>query len=130
MTAIRYSRAFKLQAVREVESGKLCAHQVQLKYGILGTGTVPLWVRQFGSGKYGKLIRVERADETQVNARLRQQLRQAKEALADAHMELALERAYLAEACEQMEQSVEGFKKKHAGGPRTGRTKRTRSSRS
>ena len=130
MTAIRYSRAFKLQAVREVESGKLCAYQVQRKYGILGTGTVPLWVRQLGSGKYGKLIRVERADETQVNARLRQQLRQAKEALADAHMELALERAYLAEACEQMEQSVEGFKKKHAGRPRTGHTKRTRSSRS
>jgi hypothetical protein len=79
-----------------------------------------------GSGKYGKVIRVERADETQVNARLRQQLRQAKEALADAHMELALERAYLAEACEQMEQSVEGFKKKHAGRPRTGRSKPTR----
>jgi hypothetical protein len=41
-------------------------------------------------------------------------------------MELALERAYLAEACEQMEQSVEGFKKKHAGRPRTGRSKPTR----
>jgi len=59
-------------------------------------------------------------------ARLRQQLRRSKEALADAHMELALERAYLAEACEQMNQSVEAFKKKHAGGPRTGRGERNR----
>ena len=127
MKVIRYSRAFKLQVVREVESGELCAHQVQLKYGIRGTNTVPHWVRQFGSGKYGKVIRVERPDEIRENARLRQQLRQTKEALADAHLELALERAYLAEACEQLDQSVEGFKKKHDGLPRTGRGKRNRS---
>src|SRR5258708_25820936 len=53
------------------------------------------WVRQYGSGKYGKLIRVEKADEVNEAARLRSQLRQAKEALADAHMELALEKAFL-----------------------------------
>lgn len=34
MKVIRYSLAFKLQAVREVESGELCAQQVQRKYGI------------------------------------------------------------------------------------------------
>ncbi len=127
MKVIRYSRAFKLQLVREVEAGAICAHQAQLKYGVLGSGTVPRWVRQFGSGKYGRVLRVERADEIRETARLRQQLRQAKEALADAHMELALERAYLAVACEQMAQSVEGLKKKHGGLPRTGRGKRSRS---
>jgi len=84
------------------------------------------WVRQFGSGKYGKVIRVERPDEINETARLRSQLRQAKEALADAHMELALEKAFLAVACEQMDQTVEGFKKKQAGGPRTKRSKPTR----
>ena len=127
MKVIRYSRAFKLQVVREVESGENCAHQVQLKYGVRGSSTVPRWVRKYGSGQYGKVIRVERADEMEATARLRQQLRQAKEALADAHMELALERAYLAEACEQLHQSVEGFKKKRAGGPRTGCWKSIRS---
>jgi transposase-like protein len=106
MKVIRYSRAFKLQLVREVERGELCAYQAQLKYGIRGAGTVPRWVRQFGSGKHGKVIRVERPDEMRENARLRQQLRQTKEALADAHLELALERAYLAEACEQLDQSL------------------------
>ena len=126
MKVIRYSRAFKLQLVREVESGEKCAHQVALKYDV-GPHTVLRWVRQFGSGKYGKVIRVERADELRESLRLRQQLRQAKEALADAHMELALERAYLAEACEQLNQSVEGFKKKRVGGPRTGHAKRIRS---
>jgi transposase-like protein len=119
--AIRYSEAFKLQAVREVESGRDCAYGVQRKYGIKGTGTVMRWVRQLGSGKYGKIIRVERPDEIGEVARLRHQLRQAKEALADAHMELALEKAYLVEACQQLGQPVESFKKKRAGKRRTGR---------
>ena len=126
MKVIRYSNAFKLQAVREVEAGEMCAEAVQRKYFVKGHGTVIRWVRQLGSGKYGKVIRVEKADEVDEAARLRSQLRRAKEALADAHMELVLEQAFLAVACEQLDQSVEGFKKKHAGRPRTWRSKRTR----
>jgi transposase-like protein len=123
MKVIRYSHAFKMQAVREVESGESSAWAVQRKYNIKGASTVMRWVRQFGSRKYGKVIRVERADEINESARLRSQLRQAKEALADAHMELALEKAYLEVACEQMDQTVEGFKKKHAGGRRARRSR-------
>ena len=126
MRVIRYSHAFKMQAVREVENGQDCALAVQRKYNIKGNGTVLRWVRQFGSGRYGKVIRVERADEITETIRLRTQLRQAKEALADAHMELALGKAFLAVACEQMDQTVEGFKKKHVGRPRTRRSKPTR----
>ena len=126
MKVIRYSHAFKMQAVREVENGQNSTQAVRRKYDIKGDGTVMRWVRQFGSGKYGKVIRVERPNEISETARLRTQLRQAKEALADAHMELALEKAYLEVACEQMDQTLEGFKKKHAGGPRTGRSKPTR----
>jgi transposase-like protein len=127
MKVIRYSHAFKMQAVREVESGQKDTQAVRRKYDIKGAGTVMRWVRQFGSGKYGKVIRVERPDEIIETARLRIQLRQAKEALADAHMELVLEKAYLEVACEQMDETVEGFKKKHAGGPRTRRSRPTRS---
>jgi transposase-like protein len=126
MRVIRYSQAFKMQAVREVENGTANAQAVQRKYGIKGVSTVMRWVRQLGSGKYGKIIRVEKPDEINEGARLRSQLRQAKEALADAHMELALEKAYLAVACEQLDQTVEGFKKKHDGRPRTRRCKPTR----
>jgi transposase-like protein len=126
MKVIRYSSAFKMQAVREVEAGELCAQAVQRKYNIKGRGTVIRWVRQMGSGKYGKVIRVESADQVNEGTRLRSQLRAAKEALADAHMELALEKAFLVVACERMDQSVEGFKKKHAGRPRTRRSKPTR----
>ena len=126
MRVIRYSDAFKMQAVREVETGEICVEAVQRKYRIKGKGTVMRWVRQLGSGKYGKVIRVEKADEVNEACRLRKQLRQTKEALADTHMELALERAFLEVACEQMDQTVEGFKKKHAGGRRMRRSKPTR----
>jgi transposase-like protein len=124
MKVIRYSHGFKMQAVRDVETGSGCAWAVTRKYDIKGRGTVMRWVRQFGSGQYGKVIRVEKTDEVNEAARLRMQLRQAKEALADLHMELALEKAFLAEACEQMDLTVEGFKKKRAGGRRTGRSRR------
>jgi len=124
MNMIRYSKGFKMQLVREVESGQGSACAVQRKYSIKGTHTVMRWVRQYGSGKYGKVIRVEQAGEVNELARLRGQLRQAKEALADAHMELALEKAFLSVACEQMGQSAEAFKKKHAGGRRTSRSRR------
>jgi transposase-like protein len=125
MKVIRYSHGFKMQAVRDVESGQECAWAVTRKYDIKGRGTVMRWVRQFGSGRYGKLIRVGKGDEVNEAARLRLQLRQAKEALADAHMELALEKAFLAVACEHMNQTVEGFKKKQAGRRRTGRWRPT-----
>jgi transposase-like protein len=122
MKVIRYSHAFKMQLVREVEGGQRCAWQVSQKYDV-GNGTVLRWVRQFGRGQYGKVIRVEKPEEISQLARLRSELRRAKEALADTHMELALERAYLVEACEQLHQTVEGFKKKPGGGRCTGRSK-------
>ena len=81
-----------------------------------GTDTVLRWVRQYGSGRYGKIMRVEQPDEVNEATRLRSQLRQAKEALADAHMELALEKAFLTVACEQMGQTAEAFKKSMLGG--------------
>lgn len=127
MKVIRYSQAFKMQAVREVESGQNDTQAVRRKYDIKGDGTVMRWVRQFGSGKYGKVIRVERPDEINESARLRTQLRQAKEALADTYMELALEKAFLVVACERLDQTVESFKKKHGGRPHTKRSKATRS---
>jgi transposase-like protein len=125
MNIIRYSKGFKMQLVREVETGTGSAFAVQRKYNIKGTDTVLRWVRQYGSGRYGKIMRVEQADEVNEATRLRSQLRQAKEALAEAHMELALEKAFLTVACEQMGQTAEAFKKKHAGRRRPWRSGRT-----
>ena len=100
-----------MQLVREVEGGKMCSSAVARKYNLGGPTTVMRWVRQSGSGKYGKVIRVEKGDEVDEASRLRKELRRVKEALADAHVELALEKGYLEVACEELEQSVEAFKK-------------------
>src|SRR6266567_6164798 len=79
MEVIRYSKAFKMQCVRDVESGKSCASTVQRKYQIKGVATVMRWVRQLGSGRYGKIIRVEKAHEVNEAGQLRSELRRVKE---------------------------------------------------
>jgi hypothetical protein len=70
---------------------------------------------------------VEKAHEVNEAGQLRRELRRVKEALADTHMALALEQAFLAVACEELDQGLEEFKKKHAGGRRTRRWRPTRS---
>jgi transposase-like protein len=116
-----------MQCVREVEAGRCSATAVARKYKIKGARTVLRWVRQLGSGQCGKIIRVEQPHEVNELRELRTEVRRVKEALADTHMELALEHAFLAVACEELDQSLEGFKKKHAGGRRTRRSRPTRS---
>lgn len=44
-----YSYSFKLDVVREVESGYLGVKAAQRKYGIQGNGTVSTWLRKYGS---------------------------------------------------------------------------------
>ena len=123
---IRYSRGFKIQLVREAEEDGKCAFEVSRKYR-LSPGTVMRWLRELGSGKHGKVIRVEKAGEVDELSRLRRELRTVKEALADAHVALAVEKAYVELACEQMGQEAQDWRKKQDGRRRTGRSKPSRS---
>ena len=115
MKVIRYSKSFKIQLVKEVEQGRLNVAAICRKYNIKGGGTLMEWVRRYGNGTHGKVIRIEQADEVSETLRIRRDLRCVKEALADTHVELAREKAYLVVACEELNQSVEAFKKKRAG---------------
>ncbi|MEI7903707.1 MAG: transposase [bacterium] len=115
---VRYSEAFRLQVVQEVESGKYPnCHAAGLAYGIRGVATVHRWLVHYGrSHLLRKVVRVETTDERDELKRLKGELRKVKEALADAHLDLRLERAYLAISCRSSgEPDVAGFKKKHAG---------------
>jgi len=116
---IRYSESFKMGVVREVEEGDLPFEQVRRKYGILGCMTVQEWVRKYGNGNRGKRIRVEKVDEITENERLRRRVRLLEKSLADAHIDLALERAYTELACERVGVDAQEFKKKVAGQLRT-----------
>jgi transposase len=116
---VRYSEAFKLQVVRQLEQGHFdnpwAAGQA---CGVKGAGTVVRWVRQFGKDHLlGKMVRVMKADEQSEVKALRKQVRELKTALADAHLDLKIEAAYVKLACQAAGiQDVAEFKKKHVGG--------------
>jgi transposase-like protein len=116
---IRYSEAFKMQVVRELEQGRFdTAAEAGRAYGVKCGYTVNRWVRRFGKDHLlGRMVRVMKADEeTEVKA-LRKRVRELERALADAHLDLRLEEAYVKLACEAAGvQDVAEFKKKHAGG--------------
>ena len=115
---IRYSEAFKMEVVRELEVGGIAFDDISMKYGIKGKGTVPRWVRQYGNGTRGKVIRVESPGEINELRRLKARVRQLESALADANIDAALERAYTRLACKRAGiADVAGFKKKAAGQP-------------
>ena len=114
--AIRYSEAFKFAVVREVEREGAAFEQVRRKYGIGGCDTVQTWVRRYGNGTRGKVIRVEKPQEINELKQLREKVRRLQSALADAHVDLAIERAYTEIACNQAGiEDVEAFKKNTAG---------------
>lgn len=116
---IRYSEAFKLQVVRDFEQGRFENPTAAGRaYGVTGKGTVSKWVRQFGKDHLlGKLVHVMKADEQTEVKTLRKRVRELERALADAHLDLKLEEAYVKLACEAAGvEDVAEFKKKHAGG--------------
>jgi len=113
--AVRYSEAFKLEVVRELESECRSFEEVRRKYGIGGCDTVQNWVRRYGKGTRGKVVRVERPEEINELQRLRERTRRLEKALADANLDLALERSYTRLACERAGiKDVEEFKKNNA----------------
>jgi transposase-like protein len=105
-----------MEVVRELEQADLSFVHMQRKYGIRGNCTVPQWVRKYGNGTRGKVIRVERPEEIDQMKQLKDRVRRLETLLADANVDLALERAYTQLACERAGiKDVAGFKKKAAG---------------
>lgn len=115
---MRYSEAFKLQVVRELEEGKhasiLAAKEA---YAIGGMGTVKRWVLRYGREHLiRRVVRVETVEERNELRRMKDRVRELERALADAHLDLKLEAAYLQMACKAAGiTDVADFKKKHDG---------------
>jgi transposase-like protein len=109
-----------MQIVREVElEGVACDH-VRRKYGIRSAATVPSWVRKYGNGSWGRRIRVETPEEINHTEQLKRRVRALERALADANIELVLERQFTRIACERAGiRDVVEFKKKAGGQPPT-----------
>ena len=117
-TIVRYSEAFKLTVVREIESGKLASiTEAQSRYGIRGSQTVKGWVAKFGRNNLlARVVRVETTDEKSEIERLRRQLRETEQALAKIRVRELLMEGYLeAFAQEYGVKDLEALKKKLHG---------------
>jgi transposase len=116
MTHIRYSEAFKRQVVEEISRGKhLSPQKAKQAYGIGGSVTVEKWIRKYGrEDLLPKRMRIETMKEIDELKEARKQIRELKAAVADAHIDFCLEKAYLTIACERLGEDREGFKKKNA----------------
>ena len=114
---VRYSEAFKVQIVEEIERGRFSSpYEAAKAYGITGQGTVKRWLRQFGREMLlKKVVRVEKPDEPGEIRRLKDRVRRLEEALADAHMDSVLEQSFFEMLCKQTGVDSETFKKKHDG---------------
>ena len=122
-STVRYSEAFKLQVLRELEEGRFATPWAAMRaYGIRGNGMIQYWARKYGKEHLvGKVIRVETPKERDQNKELRQRVRELEKALADAHIDHRLEAEYLKIACRAAGiTDVEAFKKKHGGKRSTG----------
>jgi len=85
---VRYSEAFKMQVLRELEEGRFTDRAaVKRAYGIRGQATVTKWALQYGKAHLlGKVVRVEKPEEIDEKRQLRQRVRELEKALADAHL--------------------------------------------
>jgi transposase-like protein len=119
---VRYSEGFKLQVVDELERGRFSSpHEAAHAYGIGCLTTVQRWARQYGRGHLiKKAVRVVKPGEPGEIGRLRDRVRKLEAALADAHMDSALNEAFFEILCERTRTDPVAFKKKHGGKAPTG----------
>lgn len=111
-----------MQVVRELEEEDLPFAVAGRKYGIRGCDTIQKWVRKYGNGSRGKVVRVQKPEEINEVKKLKERVRLLEKALADANVDLSIERAYTEIACERAGiTDITDFKKKSAGPLGTGR---------
>lgn len=114
-TTVRYSEAFKRQVVSELERGRhLSIEGARRVYGIRGSTTVSGWVRKYGrEDLFPKRVRIETLKERDELKEARKRIRDLEAAVADAHIDHCLERAYFHVACDRMGVDPDDFKKKN-----------------
>lgn len=112
---VRYSEAFKLQVVKELESGTVeSIAAARARYGVRGEGTVQGWLRKYGRDHLrNRIIRVETPQDVDQIKVLNKRIRDLEKALADTQVKAVLNEAYYQIVCEEHGiEDPEGFKKK------------------
>jgi transposase len=114
---IRYSEAFKIRVIEELEGGRFRSQAEAREFYGLGNVTIRRWLLKYGRNHLVKrVVRVETADERDQLKALKKKVREQEKALAHAMVEKVLSESFLEIACEQLGFSdVESFKKKVDG---------------
>jgi len=109
---IRYSEAFKLQVIKEIEVGERSMNEVRKAYGI-GAGSIQGWMKRMGKfGSLPRMIRVETPDEKNRIKELERQIKELKNALADTQVQCLIAESRFEVVCEQQGWDPEEIKKK------------------
>ena len=115
MKTIVYGEAFKRQVVEAFAQGKYKSIEaVRRAYGIGGAMTIQNWIRKYGrEDLLPKRVRIETLKERDELNESRKRIRELEAALADAHIDCCLEKAYVHVACSRMGIDPDEFKKKN-----------------
>ena len=100
---VRYSEAFKLQVVSELETGKVGSqNEARERYGIGCVSTISKWIRKYGKNHLAaKVIRVETSKDRDVMKALKRRIRELEKAVVDAKVQEVLHKAYFEIVCEK-----------------------------
>ena len=109
----KYSSAFKLKVVSEIESGKLSINQAMEIYDIGGNTTISRWIKNLGKSQLlSKIVRIEMKDEVDKVKELKERVRQLEKLLANKELDNLMNEAFLELLAEDNEIDLEEFKKK------------------
>jgi len=125
---VRYSEAFKMQLIQELESGKLeSLEHARRTYGIAGTMTIQTWLKKYGRNDLrAKVVRVEKPNEQDQINLLRNEVKALKSALAETQVENLVNRSVYEVLCTEVGVDPSEFKKKVNMPPLAKRPRRTR----
>lgn len=112
-TTRRYSDAFRRQVVEAIEQEGYTHPQAAELYGC-SQSSIHRWLKKYGKKHLlNKVVKIQTMDEaTRINE-LKNQVRELKEALADAHIDQTMLESYFTLACQRLDIDPEAFKKKH-----------------
>ncbi|WP_025181007.1 transposase [Leptospira interrogans serovar Szwajizak] len=90
-TMIRYSDAFKMKVIDEIESGKYNQNQAMKHYGIKGSVTIQGWFKKYGKNHLiPKIVRVETENEMNRLKEAEKRIRELEKALSNVTIENVL----------------------------------------
>jgi len=106
---LRYSEAFKIKVVEEIEKGKLTISEASRLYEINGGHTIYNWIRKYGKNHLiSKTVRVQMKNEKDIIKAKEERIKELEKALAATTVENIFQKCYI----ETIESSLTEAEKK------------------